>query len=268
MKEKQQKITEVIQQVIAQTIATHPVGRNLALIGGFRYRFLDNSVRTSDDIDYHWIGDLGEKQRELVDFSRRVLLPAIFRRYGYSGSANVLIGPDADSPVVRVACIAFWKKDKPYSRIEIPVEVTRIICADPVEVRTAGGTIYATASEGDMIESKVIAIFGRITLRHRDIVDVFLFQDRFLPDSAARLKSKLQTLGINATDIEKQMAHFQEDRDYHAKATQAVIDTQLDSEARVQLNDTGGGKMVFDKVISILNVSLKQRNMTPETGGR
>jgi len=252
MKEKQQRKTEVIQQAIARTIATHPVGRNLTLIGGFRYRFLDNSVRTSDDIDYHWIGDLAEKQKELIDFSRRVLLPEIFRRYGYSGSANALTGPDANSPVVRVVDLAFWKDGAPYSRIEIPVELTRIVCADPIEVRTAGGTIYATASEGDMIESKVIAIFGRITLRHRDIVDVFLFQDRFLPDSDLRLKSKLQAAGITSNDTEKQMMQFQTDRDYHAKATQAVIDAQLDPEAAVQLNDAGGGEMVLNKVIGIL----------------
>jgi len=257
MKEKQQKEIEVIQQAIARTIATHPEGRNLALIGGFRYRFLDNSVRTSDDIDYHWIGDIGEKQRELGDFSSRVLLPEIFRRYGYSGSANVMSEPEDDSPVVRVVNLSFWKDGVPYSRMEIPVEVTRIVCADPIEVRTAGGTIYATTSDGDMIESKVIAIFDRITLRHRDIVDVFLFQDRFLPDSDKRLKSKLQALRITVTDAEKQMAQFQTDREYHAKATQAVIDAQLNIEAADQLNDAGGGKMVFDKAISILKQYIR-----------
>lgn len=262
MTAEKQKEVEVIQRVVARHVATHPVGRNLALIGGFRYRFLDHSVRTSNDIDYHWTGDLDEKQRELIDSFRRVLLSEISRLRGYSGRVDARTGPDADSPIVRVADLSFWKDDVPYSRIEIPVEVTRIACADPVEVRTAGGTIYATASEGDMIESKVIAFLGRTTLRHRDIVDVFLFQDRFRSDSTQRLKSKLHTLGMTDKDIENKMRDVQEHSSYHTKATQEVIDTQLDSEAAAQLDDSGGGRMVLDTVMSILNryIGLETEN--------
>ena len=262
MTAEKQKEVEVLQRVIAQHVATHPVGRNLALIGGFRYRFLDGSVRTSGDIDYHWAGDLEEKQTGLIDSFRRGLLSEVSRLLGYSGRVNVRRGPDADSPVVRVVDLFFWKDDMSGSRIEIPVEVTRIACADPVEVRTAGGTIYATASEGDMVESKVIAIFGRITLRHRDIVDIFLFQDRFCSDSDQRLKSKLHALKMNDDDIEKKMRDLHEYSDYHAKATQEVIDTQLDPEAAAQLTDSGGGGMVLDTVMNILNryISLEKAN--------
>lgn len=262
MTAEKQKEVETIQRVVAQYVATHPVGRKLALIGGFRYRFLDASVRTSADIDYHWAGDLEEKQRGLIDSFHRGLLSKVSRLFGYSGRVDARTGPDADSPVVRVVDLSFWKDDVPYSRIEIPVEVTRITCADPVEVRTAGGTIYATASEGDMIESKVIAILDRITLRHRDIIDVFLFQDRFRSDSAPRLKSKLRALGMSDRDIQQKMRDLQEHSDYHAKATQEVIDTQLDPEAAAQLNDSGGGGMVLDKVLSILNryIGLEKAN--------
>lgn len=262
MTAEKQKEAEAIQRAIAQHVATHPVGCNLALIGGFRYRFLDDSVRTSDDIDYHWAGDLEEKQKELIDSFRRGLLSKASRLLGYSGRVHARPGLDADSPAVRVVDLSFWKDDVPYSRIEIPVEVTRITCADPVEVRTAGGTIYATVSEGDMIESKVIAILARITLRHRDIVDVFLFQDRFRSDSAQRLKSKLHALRMNDNDIEKRMRDLREYSDYHARATQEVIDTQLDPTAAAQLNDSGAGGMVLDTVMSILNryISLEKTN--------
>ena len=254
-----QKEVEAIQKIIARYVATHPVGRNLALIGGFRYRFLDASVRISNDIDYHWDGDLKEKQRKLIDSFERGLLLEVSRLLGYSGSISAHTGPDADSPAVQVVDLSFWKDDVPYSRIEIPVEVTCIKCADQIEVRTVGGTIYATASEADMIESKVIAILGRITLRHRDILDVFLFQDRFRSDSAQRLKSKLQALRMNDNDLEKKLCDLRKNSDYHAKAIQEVIDTQLDAEAFAQLNDTGGGRMVLNAVMNILN-----RYISPE----
>lgn len=248
-----QKEAEAIQKIIARHVATHPVGRNLALIGGFRYRFLNASVRISNDIDYHWDGDLKEKQRELTDSFKRRLLLEVSRLLGYSGSVSAHTGPDADSPVVRVVDLSFWKDDVPYSRIEIPVEVTCIRCVDQIEVRTVEGTIYATASEADMIESKVIAILGRITLRHRDILDVFLFQDCFRSDSAQRLKSKLQALMIDDNDLENSMSDLRKDSDYHAKAIQEVIDTQLEAEAAAQLNDTGGGITVLNAVMNILN---------------
>ena len=33
-----------IQQAVVRLLATSPAGKNLRLIGGFRYRFLDQSV--------------------------------------------------------------------------------------------------------------------------------------------------------------------------------------------------------------------------------
>ncbi len=244
---------EDIQRVVASHVATHPVGYNLPLIGGFRYRFLDGSVRTSDDIDYHWAGDLESKQEELMNSFRRELLSDIFRRFGYSGSAEKRTGPDANLPIVRVVDLFFWKDGVPYSRIEIPVEVTRICCVDPVKAHPAKGTIYATASDGDMIESKVIAIFGRRYLKHRDLVDLFLFQDHFPSDSAQRLKSKLHTSQIADDDIKKRMRDLQERSDYHARSIQEVIDTQLDATAAVQLSDSGGGEKVLDEAMQILD---------------
>ena len=49
---------EEIQRMIVKMIATNPEGRNLHLIGGYRFRLLDNSPRMSKDIDYHSLEDL------------------------------------------------------------------------------------------------------------------------------------------------------------------------------------------------------------------
>ena len=68
--------------------------------------------------------------------------------------------------------------------------------------------------------------------------------------------------GMNDNDIGKTMHDFQEYSGYHAKAIQEVIDTQLDREAAAQLNDSGGGRMVLNAVISILDkyISLEKAN--------
>ena len=63
-----------LQRAVARLVAISPAGVNLLLIGGFRYRLLDNSQRFSVDIDYHWGGDLAAKHRELLALCRRVIL--------------------------------------------------------------------------------------------------------------------------------------------------------------------------------------------------
>ncbi len=251
-----QALTEEIQQNIAKCVATHPAGRNLALIGGFRYRFLNSSIRTSADIDYHWVGDLEEKRDKLADLFRRVTLPDIARRYGYVGRVDAGMNPSIESPFVKVVNLSFWKDNIPESRLEIPVEVTRIACLDPIAIRTAGGTVYATTSEADMIESKVIALFNRTSLQHRDILDLFLFRDHFINDSDKRLKIKFRDHGFTPSDIKRHMLALIKDRDYHSKAVQAVIDMQLEANSAAQLNDSGGGIMVFEEVIKTLQKVL------------
>ncbi len=243
---------EKIKKMVAQTVATHPVGRNLMLIGGFRYRFLDRSVRMSDDIDYHWHGDLSAKQTELIDHFNRILIPEISRTIGYLGSAAAHSGPDSDSLSVSIINLAFWQEGVAYSRIEIPVEITRITCADPVCIRTVNGTIYATVSDADMIESKVIAVFNRVTLKHRDIVDVFLFKENLLDNSSQRLEAKLRNLHISHEKMVKRLENLQEHTDYHTRAIQDIIDTQLDIAAADQINDAGGGKMILSAVLDVL----------------
>ena len=81
-------IAEEIQQAVAKLLATSSAGSNLRLIGGFRYRFLDQSARLSHDIDYHWEGDLEAKQAELVILFARRLLPEIKHRLGFDGEAR------------------------------------------------------------------------------------------------------------------------------------------------------------------------------------
>ena len=252
---------ETIQRMIARTVATHPSGRNLMLIGGFRYRLLDRSARMSNDIDYHWEGDLDQKQFDLFNLFNRVVLSEVRRLLQYDGNAAPAHGPDADSPRVRIINLAFWREGVPRSRIEIPVEITRIIRADPVTIRTVEGTVYATVSDADMIESKLIAILNRTILKHRDIVDVFLFQNRFTPESKQRLQDKIQTLAIPPEKLEKRISDLQTHHDYHVRAIQTVMDTQLAAASATQLNDAGGGEIILTFVLEILKGCFENREI-------
>jgi hypothetical protein len=242
--------TDRLQRVIAKLIATSPAGVNLLLIGGFRYRLLDNSQRLSVDIDYHWAGDLEVKQQELLSLFRRSLLKQVRRELGYEGSASVRTRPDADSPNAKIVDLRFWKKD---SLVEIPVEITRIVCLDPPTIRTAGGTVHATPSDTDAIESKIIAVLNRTFLQHRDLVDVFLYGDKLRADSPARVKQKLAKLQLRPEAVVVRLKDLRENRQYHATAIQRVIDEQMEETVAQQISAGGGGGTVLDLALTLLD---------------
>ena len=189
-------IVERIQTLVATIVATHPAGHQLCLIGGFRYRLLNASARASADIDYHWEGDLQRKQAEIVDVLRSRLLPEVKRQLGYDGDIRPAAGPGADSPAVRIVEMAFYRVAEPGSRIEIPIEITRVARLDPPMVRTIAGTVFLTVSDADMIESKILAFLNARFCRVRDVLDVFLFQDALRPDASVRLSQKLKKLAL------------------------------------------------------------------------
>jgi hypothetical protein len=255
--EQQSKVIEEIQRMVARLLATNPAGHGLCLIGGFRYRFLDHSARQSRDLDYHWEGDLAAKQAELVSVLRRRLLPEAKRRLAYEGDVRSATGPEGDSPSVRIVELAFWPSSGPGGRVEVPVDITRIVCLDPLTVRTADGVVYPTPSNADLIESKVIALFNRHHMEHRDLVDLFLFSSHLRPDSAERLRDKFVRLSIVQETIRRQLRDWESYPDYHIRSVAAIITDQLDPSAAASIQGAGGAKLVFETVRQLLVSTLK-----------
>lgn len=257
MIDRRLEVLEEIQRLIATVIATNPAGHNLCLIGGFRYRFLDESCRLSNDVDYHWDGDLDEKQTEVVSLFKRKLLPEVKQHFGYDGTVSPATGPNADSPSVKIINLAFYRIDVSHSRIGIPVDITRIVCLDQPTVRTAQGVVYPTISDTDMIESKVISLFNRQTIEERDLVDLFLFENQLAPDSPERIPLKLSRISLPRLLVKERLHDMVTDRDYHVRAIKEIIDDQLDPQAVANINEAGGASMVFDRVCDVLLKRLK-----------
>jgi co-chaperonin GroES (HSP10) len=139
-----------------------------------------------------------------------------------------------------------------YSRIEIPVEVTRIVHADKMEVRTVDGVVYPTFSEADLAEGKIVAVFNRRHMEHRDLVDIFLFGNRLLPSSSKRLSKKFKTLRITSAILQERLDDLDRHRGYHTKAVRAIVDTQLDPEAAKNINAAGGAAMVLKQAVATI----------------
>jgi hypothetical protein len=103
-----------------------------------------------------------------------------------------------------------------------------------------------------MIEGKILAVLNRVYVQHRDFVDIFLYGDRLRPDSAVRVKPKIQVLALNPDSIRKRLEDFDKHAQYHSKAIQKVIDTQVDSPAADQLNSGGGGATVLAESLKLI----------------
>lgn len=257
------EISERIQRMIAAAVATQPAGAGLRLVGGFRYRLLDGGVRRSIDVDYHWHGDLVAKQEELIAAFGRRLLPDVRRQLGMEGSVAPARVAGHESPAVATIDLAFWKLGSSLGRIEIPVDILRIECADPPAARTADGIVYRTASDADMLESKVIAIVARTHLEHRDLIDLHLFANHTAPDAAARIRKKLERLPVGEELVRRRLDDLARSPDHHAKTIDAVIRSQLDPPAAASLVNSGGGRAVLESVRTILAGLLAPEGPTP-----
>jgi len=153
---------------------------------------------------------------------------------------------------VRSVIVAVWKAGVAYSRIEIPVEITHIRHSDKMEVRTVDGVVYPTFSDADLIESKILAVFNRCTMEYRDLVDIFLFENKLLPQSPERLAKKLRALGITPAAACEKLDDLDRHTVYHAKSVRMIIDTQLDPEAAKNINAAGGAALVLNRALTAI----------------
>ena len=249
-------LTERIQLIAAKILATHPAGRGLCLVGGFRYRLLNQSVRASSDIDYHWEGDLQQKQLEIVDVFRSKLLPEVRRQLRYDGDVRPAAGPGADSPVVRTVDLAFYRAEEPGSRIEIPVDIIDVACLDAPVVYTVEGTVFLTVSDTDMIESKVIACLTRPHFQVRDVLDVFLFQHALQLDSPRRLSKKLGKLALPPAEAIERLNRLANYRTAHIRGIERVLDEQVEPTVAANLHAAGGATMIWDSMMCRLHEIL------------
>ena len=247
---------ERIQLLAARILATHPAGRGLCLVGGFRYRLLNRSARVSNDIDYHWEGDFQKKQMEIVKVFRSKLLPEVKRQFGYDGDVRPATGPDAESPVARTVELAFYRVAEPGSRIEIPVDIIGVARLDMPMVRTVEGTVFLTMSDADMIESKILACLARSFLQVRDVLDIFLFQDALRPDSPSRLSQKLGKLALPPAEAIERLNKLANNRTVHVREIERLLDEQVEPTVTGNLRAAGGAEMIWDSVMHLLSEIL------------
>ena len=250
---------EEIQRLVVRTLAVNPAGHNLFLIGGFRYRFLNGSVRRSVDIDYHWEGDLAEKQREVVSLFRRKLLPEVKRQLGYSGDIFPGREPGEESEEVRTVELAFYREGVAYSRIEIPVDITVTARLDLPEVRTEAGVVYPTLSDADLVENKVLAAVSRIYPQARDFIDIFLFQSSLRGDAPRRIAEKMKELSLAPATVERKLKMLEENSVVYVKGLERVIEEQIDPAPAQNLKAAGGAATVFGSVLIILRGLLNPK---------
>ena len=239
---------EQLQQLIAQTIARES-GERLLLVGGFRYRLLNKSIRQSMDIDYHYSGNLEKTKHALLSLFQRRLFPEVKREIGMDGSALERPDPENQERMQTIE-LSFYNSEE---RIEIPIDLMTITCLDKPETRITRGTVYLTASDADMVESKILALMSRIYSQDRDLLDLYLFGDLLLPESANRLQQKMKTLTIDRGELTKAIESLQKNRSVHIRNLDKIIDERVDKNMQDTLRMNGGAASIFDSALKILS---------------
>jgi hypothetical protein len=207
-------------------------------------------------VDYHWEGDLEEKQTQMAAVLLRELLPRVKEEFGYDGTVSPARGPGEDSPDVKTVSIRLYRMDMPGSRIEIPVDITRIQRLDEPVVRTKDGTVFLTLSDRDMIEGKVLAVCNRLFSEIRDLVDIFLFEDYLGEDSPGRIRAKLENASLGQQAGRASVEKLSDSRRRHVAAIQEILDAQMAPQAADRIREGGGAGMLFDRVMGLLRKLL------------
>lgn len=257
------QLVEKIQRLAVRVVGQNAAGRGLVLVGGLRFRLVDGSGRMSLDLDYHCPDDLGARQVRLVALFRERLLPVVRTRLGCDGRVAAAVGPDSENPLLRTVELVLWKPGVAGSQIVMPVDLFRMPCLDRPQARTVDGAVCLVASDGDMIESKALAIVGRTFVAARDFVDFFLFSHMLEANAKDRLARKLRDAGSDCRRACVRLGELEAARAPHVRAIAATIEGQVDSAQAASLELAGGANMVFDQCI----VTLRQL-FGPEAGGR
>ena len=120
---------ERIQRIAAKVLATHPAGRGLCLVGGFRYRLLNESAELQAILTTTGKVISRENRWRLLMFSAA----SCYRRSNDNWVTMVMY---VQQPVLRqnrqggaTVELAFYRASRPGSRIEIPVDITQ--CRSP-----------------------------------------------------------------------------------------------------------------------------------------
>ena len=241
------EVIEVVQRMVARLLATNPAGVGLCLIGGARLRLLDHSARRSMDIDYHWEGDLAKKQVEVASLLRTRLLPMVKSKLGLDGDVR----DGAESPFVSTVELAFYRVGSDLPRIEIPVDITHIPCLDRPVARTMDGVVFLSASDTDLLESKLLAIVLRDVVAARDWVDIYLFRTLLSPEAPARLARKLAMIKVARTVVSARLGKIRLGRVVQLRQVAQVLREQVDAAVAENLEQAGGAAMVFEEAFAI-----------------
>ncbi len=241
------EVIEVVQRMVARLLATNPAGVGLCLIGGARLRLLDQSARRSLDMDYHWEGDLAKKQEEVARLLRARLLPMVKSKLGLDGDVR----DGADSPFASMVELAFYKVGSDLPRIELPVDITRIPCLDRPVARTMDGVVFLSASDPDLLESKLLAIVLRDVVAARDWVDIYLFRNLLSPEAPARLARKLAMIKVTRRVVLDRLDKIALGRVVQARQVAQVLREQVDTAVAENLARAGGATMVFEEAFAI-----------------
>ena len=251
-------LNETITRLVLVEIARSAAGHQLCLIGGMRYRLINGSPRVSNDLDFSCGDEPHIRQAEIVTLCREVILPLVRTRYGLSGSADAAAGPDANSPVCSTVDLAFWTDAPPYFRIDLPIDITTFPCLDTPEPHVIDGSICLAASDRDMIENKLLALFSRSVTAARDFVDLFLFGSGLHPVDPGRLLRKMATIGLSCGDAHAKLSGFLHARVEHCQKIERVCREQLEESTYRSLSKAGGVGTLFDSVLRQIDAVIKK----------
>ena len=116
--------------------------------------------------------------------------------------------------------------------------------------------MFLTASNADIVESKLVSVVARPFVAARDLVDLFLFQSWLGAETPRRMAQKLESLSLDPGAVTRRLEKMEKHRVVHIRSIEDILETQVEEAVVASMREAGGAAMVFETVMGLLHLNL------------
>lgn len=224
-------LTDELQAFFLEEFYKNPASNGVVLLGGGRFRHINNSIRFSIDLDFF--------KTKYFEFNK--VLNFISGRFvklvdeKFNVSARIIdIPPWQKSHAVETVRLLVYDMDKDFHQIELDFD---FIMREPLagfEKNLLKNVVVITCNPAESLEEKLISIYERDNLKIRDIFDLWYYRNLAKDLNRNNIQKKLAERNISSESIINRLKDFDKHREYYLKEIRNIITSCGEKREEVQ----------------------------------
>lgn len=213
-------LIDEIQAFFLEEFYKNPSSNGTVLVGGGRFRHINNSLRFSVDLDF--FQDKGFNEKNIQGFISGKFIKLLEQRFGVS--ARIIETPPwQKTHNIETIRLLVYDKDNDFYQIEIDFDFIMRKPYSGYEKELFRNVVILTSTNEESLEEKLISVFEREPIKIRDLFDFWYYRDLVKKFDKDRIQKKLKERGVSKDSIEKRLKDFTLHRDYYIREIKNII---------------------------------------------